>query len=1052
MADAGPHPSLSHAASSPAAPMSASASGGRPRAISSLERAASTLPPLPYNPAYPASSVDRPIEELLRVAGQARRKAEAVRDTLGAGAMKAASAAATTLDPLKKVALKQLDPLKQLTEAEIKKAEQKFRQRFGGLDDSLSSAVERRKQLAGYHAVFEMLDVRGKGAIPINDVEDLFGAAELYEARTEVGTLSYDADRDGNGSLDFDEFVVVMDKLMEYHARTGSNAPDARGSFLFGVEGAALSLKQITWRTLDDPSFSAFSRIVGFILLSAVAMAIGIFVLQTVPSVDSEWHHVFVSLEAWCLTVFTGEYLLRFLTCPDRRAFLFSVSNTIDLLTIIPYYIEAIYDTNAAAAAAIAAGGSAGGNTIRVIRIFRVFRIVKVLKYVPYVSIMTQSASASAAPICMAVFVMLIGMILLAFAAYFTERGTWDDARDIYIQPDGSPSPFQSISEASYWAIVTLTTVGYGDLTPVTNVGQVVGALTALAGTIIVAFPVSIYTEEFSKEYNSMVKTRALQAELGGQDLCERLLGARKRHFHTIGLAHYPVGTSLTDALSSAVPRNLTMMRHARQMKVQRAAGLVGEGGGELSFAGRISASRGAPAAGAGASAAAAAGVGGGAGRAEDGVASPVSHGGHHHHRHHHHRHNHGGGGGRTHVGGRPDNPAEFHTIWARLLADSLNVREEDRSAWTLGEYAEPYRAVPDADPLLPPGPEPGDTSAPVEQRVQAAWFTRLRDKLRVGGGGGGRGGAARGEAEGAAELCPPSRGPTGPEGECCGGPQRAHEPSPAGLVGGRRGRPGPAGSRAGRRARRRSACGRRRGGVGSPGALGRTPRRRARGPRRQDPHAIQDGGRGQADRAVLHAARPHRRLAGGAGDPLPPLGQAQARLGAGEGPRVPVPRRHHDRDRPPLAVVDVHAPRVRPRRRRALHLPQARHAPRPRVPPLGAPRRHRVDRFGGGCGRCGCGRGCGCGWWRGQGRGGHRDAAGEGRRDPGGGRRRGHGSVSRRVVRRPRRPRRRQPHRADPRPLHRAVRGHRAGGVRGGGPARQGGVARRRRQGQGRR
>lgn len=158
--------------------------------------------------------------------------------------------------------------------------------------------------------------------------------------------------------------------------------------------------------------------------------------------------------------------------------------------------------------------GPRGDAAVRILRIFRVLRVMKLMKYVPYVGLMSASAGASAAPIAMALFVMGIGTVLLAFGAYYTERGEWDAALGLYTT-EGRPSPFQSILEATYWAVITLTGVGYGDIVPITLWGKIVGGITAIAGTIIVAFPVSIYTEEFGKEYSEMVKTLALQAEMG---------------------------------------------------------------------------------------------------------------------------------------------------------------------------------------------------------------------------------------------------------------------------------------------------------------------------------------------------------------------------------------------------------------------------------------------------------------------------------------------------------------------------------------------------------
>ena len=404
------------------------------------------------------------------------------------------------------------DPFKELLEAEVRRLETRLRARFQGTDDSQSAEKKRARQLARNRRLFTALSATGRGGVPINDLEDAFGLAGLPVARTEVGRLSYEADADGNGVLDFDEFTVVLDALGNYHtAQQGSSLRAAiGGSFLYGTEGARLSARAVLWHTLADPAFSRAARAVHMVLGAAVLLAVAVFVASTVPSLDAAYHRAFANVETVCLLVFTAEYVLKaFSAQPSLGAHLCSRAHALDLATLIPFFVDLAEE------ARVKSGSPPTGNPlINFVRIFRVVRAVKVLRYVPYVSLMSASASASAAPMGIALFVLMIGTTLLAFGAYYTECGVWSEAAQRYVQPDGTISPFQSIAESMYWAVITLTTVGYGDLIPASSWGKVVGAVTAVAGTVIVAFPVSIYTEEFANEYSELEKTRALQAEL----------------------------------------------------------------------------------------------------------------------------------------------------------------------------------------------------------------------------------------------------------------------------------------------------------------------------------------------------------------------------------------------------------------------------------------------------------------------------------------------------------------------------------------------------------
>ena len=150
------------------------------------------------------------------------------------------------------------DPFKELLEAEAQRIERRLRARFGGGDDSQSAEKVRTRALVRYRRLFDALAPPRGGGVPINDLEDAFGRASLLVARTEVGRLSYEADEDGNGVLDFSEFTVVMDRLGGYLSATHGSALAASigGSFLYGTEGATLTGRQVVWRTINEPEFS----------------------------------------------------------------------------------------------------------------------------------------------------------------------------------------------------------------------------------------------------------------------------------------------------------------------------------------------------------------------------------------------------------------------------------------------------------------------------------------------------------------------------------------------------------------------------------------------------------------------------------------------------------------------------------------------------------------------------------------------------------------------------------------------------------------------------
>jgi hypothetical protein len=321
------------------------------------------------------------------------------------------------------------DPFKEILEAEAARLEARLRARFNGSDDSQSAEKVRARQLARYRRLFDALrgGGGGGGGVPINDLEDAFGLASLFEARTEVGRLSYEADEDGNGVLDFAEFTVVMDRLGGYlSARHGRSALAASigGSFLYGTEGASLSARQVVWRTINEPEFSRAAFWVHLLLGVAVLAAVGVFVAASVPAIDAQHHAAFAAVETLCLAVFTAEYVLKLASAqPSVGVYLASRAHAFDVATLVPFFVDLAMEARAKRG-----DPGAGDNAlVNAIRIFRVVRAVKVARYVPFVSLMSASAAASAAPMLIALFILTIGTLLLAFGAYYTECGEWSE-------------------------------------------------------------------------------------------------------------------------------------------------------------------------------------------------------------------------------------------------------------------------------------------------------------------------------------------------------------------------------------------------------------------------------------------------------------------------------------------------------------------------------------------------------------------------------------------------------------------------------------------------
>ncbi|KAG9339965.1 hypothetical protein JZ751_022280 [Albula glossodonta] len=194
----------------------------------------------------------------------------------------------------------------------------------------------------------------------------------------------------------------------------------------------------------------------------------------------------FFIVETLCIIWFSFELLVRFLACPSKPAFFKNIMNTIDIVAIMPYFITlglelAEHQGNGQQAMSLA--------ILRVIRLVRVFRIFKLSRHSKGLQILGKTLQASMRELGLLIFFLFIGVILFSSAVYFAET-------------DDPESGFNSIPDAFWWAVVSMTTVGYGDMCPVTIGGKIVGSLCAIAGVLTIALPVPVIVSNFNYFYH----------------------------------------------------------------------------------------------------------------------------------------------------------------------------------------------------------------------------------------------------------------------------------------------------------------------------------------------------------------------------------------------------------------------------------------------------------------------------------------------------------------------------------------------------------------------
>lgn len=208
-------------------------------------------------------------------------------------------------------------------------------------------------------------------------------------------------------------------------------------------------------------------------------------VSETMPPPPSLFHDPFFLVETICICWFSFELIMRFTCSPSKMHFFKDVMNIIDFSAILPYFVtlgtELAKDNEASPATSLA--------IIRVIRLVRVFRIFKLSRHSKGLQILGQTLRASMRELGLLIFFLFIGVILFSSAIYFAEA-------------DHTHTAFISIPHAFWWAVVTMTTVGYGDMYPETVWGKLVGSMCAIAGVLTISLPVPVIVSNFSYFYH----------------------------------------------------------------------------------------------------------------------------------------------------------------------------------------------------------------------------------------------------------------------------------------------------------------------------------------------------------------------------------------------------------------------------------------------------------------------------------------------------------------------------------------------------------------------
>ena len=226
-------------------------------------------------------------------------------------------------------------------------------------------------------------------------------------------------------------------------------------------------------------SDTRLGKLFDIILLSLILVSTAIIMMESVPKLDKRFHYTFLVLE-WIISIFfTLEYSMRVAVVKNKKSYLFSFFGIIDFLALVPFYLSFFFPVTKYFL------------IFRMLRMLRIFRIFNLLDFMNDGYLIVRALKNSSRKIYIFLLFLIIFSVIVGSLMFMVEGGR---------------QGFETIPQSIYWAVVTVTTVGYGDVSPVTPLGKFFAVVLMLAGYSIIAVPTGIVTAEMRNKRQNLEK------------------------------------------------------------------------------------------------------------------------------------------------------------------------------------------------------------------------------------------------------------------------------------------------------------------------------------------------------------------------------------------------------------------------------------------------------------------------------------------------------------------------------------------------------------------
>ncbi|XP_004346938.1 voltage-dependent potassium channel protein [Capsaspora owczarzaki ATCC 30864] len=348
-------------------------------------------------------------------------------------------------------------------------------------------------------------------AVPATDlrVPGATGASTTAAASTAASTASSHTATSAQ-TTPLLQALLEAQKCVEARLKLAEQATEAKQVLDSTQDAAELlagkqvhTLKQRVFQWLSDPNSSKSAYLWSIFMMLLIVLSTFTFCLGTVEAFNltSAQRDAWFGLETFVIVGFCIDYFARLATAPNRLAFAIQPMNVIDILAILPYFVDLILE------AALGSGQIGIITIIRILRLIRVLRLFKMSNKLEKLRLMGIALKRSKEGVVMLLLLVLMALVVFSSCIFYAETSvcTEDDASNLYVcdfNGNQYETPFQNIPASFWWCITTLTTVGYGDAYPVTPGGKLVGALTMLCGLLVIAFPITIISANLGEVYD----------------------------------------------------------------------------------------------------------------------------------------------------------------------------------------------------------------------------------------------------------------------------------------------------------------------------------------------------------------------------------------------------------------------------------------------------------------------------------------------------------------------------------------------------------------------